>query len=67
MPPIPFFRCAVCRREFDNHEKAALCERAHLSVVSASIKGYGIHQYPYALDVLFSNGETREYRAQDLS
>ena len=59
MPPIHFYRYAICRREFDSHKKAALCERA--------IKGYGIHQYPYALDVLFSNGETREYRAQDLS
>jgi transposase-like protein len=64
--PIPFYRCGVCKREFETHDKAVLCELAHLKVVSATVKGYGIHQYPYTLNVLFSNGETREYVALEI-
>lgn len=64
--PIPFFRCAVCHREFPSLEGAARCEKDHLTAVSAEIKVYGIHKYPYSIDVTFSNGETWEYTAQNM-
>lgn len=64
--PIPFFRCKTCGREFPGVEGAERCERGHLTAVSAAVKVYGIHQYPYSVDVTFSNGETREYVAQNM-
>ena len=66
MPPLVFFRCAVCRREFDNREAAEHCEAEHLTAVSAVVKNYGIHEYPYSVLVTFSNGETREYVADQM-
>lgn len=63
---IPFFRCETCRREFPNREDAERCERGHLKAVSAAVKVYGIHQYPYSVDITFSNGETREYVAHNM-
>lgn len=67
MPPVPFYRCGKCRKEFDSLENAQRCEDAHLTVVSASVKTYSIKAYPYALEVIFSNGETRIYIAEDMS
>jgi len=64
--PLIFFRCEKCRREFPSREAAEKCEAEHLAVVSATVKTHSIHQYPYALEVTFSNGETREYVADNM-
>ena len=64
--PLIFFRCEKCKREFSSREAVERCEAAHLAVVSAKVKSHGIHQYPYAVDVTFSNGETREYVADHM-
>lgn len=64
--PIPFFRCNTCGREFPSCEDAERCEREHLTAVSVTVKVNGIHKYPYSVDVKFSNGETREYVAQNM-
>ena len=66
MSPLVFFRCAICRREFDNREAAEGCEAAHLTAVTATVRQYGIHEYPYSVLVTFSNGETREYVADQM-
>lgn len=60
-----FFRCAKCRREFGSHAEAENCESKHLSVVEAHVKSYGIHPYPYELEVTFNNGEKRVYLADN--
>lgn len=64
--PITFFRCKICGREFSGIDDAECCEREHLTADLAMIKLYGIHKYPYSIDVTFSNGETREYVAYDM-
>lgn len=64
--PIPFYRCEKCRREHDTLEGAEKCEAAHLTVISARVKGYGIYPYPYEVEVVFSNGETRVYLADNM-
>lgn len=64
--PLIFFRCEKCRREFPSREAAEKCEAAHLTAVSAKVKSHGIHPYPYAVEVTFSNGETREYVADNM-
>jgi len=64
--PIPFWRCEKCRREYDTSEKAEKCEAAHLWPVSARVKSYGVHPYPYELEVTFSNGEKRVYLADNM-
>ena len=65
MPPLVFYRCSKCRREFDCREKAQDCEDNHLTVTSARVQGYGVHPYPYAVEVTFSNGEMRIYLAEN--
>ena len=40
-------------------------EVSHLTVVEAHVKGYGIHPYPYELEVTFNNGEKRVYLAEN--
>lgn len=64
--PIPFFRCEKCRREFDSREGAERCEDAHPTPVSAVVAGYGIHPYPYSLEVTFSDGKSRIYNAENM-
>lgn len=64
MPPLVFYRCAVCRREFDSLEQAQGCEDNHLTITEAHVKGYGIHPYPYEIEVTFNNGEKRLYLAE---
>jgi len=64
--PLIFFRCEKCRREFPSREDAEKCEAAHVSAVSVAVKVCGIHEYPYSVDVTFSNGETREYVADHM-
>ena len=63
---LTFYRCEKCRREFTEREDAEACENNHLTVSSARIKGYGIHAYPYEVEITFSNGESREYRAANM-
>ena len=64
--PIPFYRCRICRREFPDMKIAEQCEQAHLEAVSVSIKSYGIHKYPYLLNVTFSDGKILEYSLDKL-
>lgn len=66
MPPIIFYRCCVCKREHAYHEEAVRCEASHLTAVSVSVRNHGIHEYPYSVDVTFSNGQTREYVADHM-
>ena len=63
--PLVFYRCAKCRREYDSSGDAEKCEVEHLTVVEAHVKGYGIHPYPYELEVTFNNGEKRVYLAEN--
>jgi hypothetical protein len=64
--PIPFWRCEKCRREHDSLEKAEACEAGHLIPTSVGVKSYTVRPYPYSLEVLFSDGKTRIYNAEDL-
>lgn len=64
--PLIFFRCEKCRREFPSREAAEKCEAEHLTVISAEAKTHSIHKYPYAVEVTFSDGETREYVADNM-
>lgn len=66
MAPISFYRCSKCKREYQARKDATACEDSHLKVVKAKIKQYSIHQYPYMLEVTFSNGITKEYVADDM-
>jgi hypothetical protein len=61
--PIAFYRCKVCSREHKSHAEAEECENKHLTPVFAKVKCYGIHKFPYSVDVTFSSGETQEYVA----
>ena len=66
MPPIPFWRCGKCRREFDSLAGAEECEAAHLEPVSVTAKRYTVKPHPYQVDVMFTDGKSRVYNAEDL-
>jgi len=51
LTPLIFYRCAKCRREYSSSGDAEKCEAAHLTVVEAHVRGYGIYPYPYELEV----------------
>ena len=61
--PVPFFRCAKCRKEFGTCSEAEACELGHLEVISACSKQYTIGKYPYIIMVTFTDGSTKEYFA----
>ncbi|GHU80737.1 hypothetical protein FACS1894191_6660 [Clostridia bacterium] len=64
--PLTFYRCEKCRREFERREDAERCEAAHLTVLEARVKCYGIHPYPYELEITFNNGATKIYLAETM-
>lgn len=67
MAPLTFYRCPKCKREFDQHDDAVDCERSHLSVKRARAKRYTVGQYPFTVDVTFSNGKTKTYILEDMA
>lgn len=64
--PIPFYRCSKCKKEHKTLEDAFACEDSHLEVSDAKAKTYTIGQYPYILEVTFTNGVKKEYIADDM-
>ena len=66
MLPITFYRCEVCKRDYDNMTDAEKCENGHLTITEARIKHYGIHTHPFELEIVFSNGEKMIYLAEHL-
>jgi len=65
--PLIFFRCRKCKREFNSFQDAKDCEMKHLRPVSVSVVQYTIKDWPYQVEVLFDDGSTRLYNADDLS
>ncbi|MDR0905499.1 MAG: hypothetical protein LBN00_04910 [Oscillospiraceae bacterium] len=65
-PPLIFYRCPKCKREFNVRQEAVQCEAGHLRVVSAREVQYTVKPYPFTVEVAFNNGEKRIYRAEDL-
>lgn len=60
--PIVFYRCEKCYRECATIEDAERCEESHLSLASATIRGYCLTgKLPYSIEVTFNNGDTRLY------
>lgn len=66
MPPIPFFRCEKCRREYDSIGGAEGCEAGHLIPVAVAVGSYSIRPHPYSLEVTFSDGSVRIYNAESM-
>ena len=66
MSPIIHYRCEKCRRDFDNITDAENCENNHLTIKSASVKGYGMYPHPYEIEVIFNNGDSKIYVAEHL-
>ncbi|MDL2327514.1 hypothetical protein LJC64_02490 [Ruminococcaceae bacterium OttesenSCG-928-A11] len=66
MPPVPFWRCEKCHREHGRIEDARQCEAAHLEPVSVTARRYTVKPHPYQVDVLFTDGKSRVYNAEDL-
>lgn len=65
--PLIFYRCARCRREFDKLEDAQTCETSHARVKRARAKQYTVGQYPFTVEVVFSNGQTKVYVLEELA
>ena len=63
MPKV-FYRCVKCNREFNNITDTKNCENSHLKIKKASIKSYGVYPHPYEIEVVFNNGDTRIYLAE---
>lgn len=51
--PIPFWRCAKCRREHDSYDGAEKCEQGHLIPIEVSVKSHSIRPYPIRWRSLF--------------
>ena len=66
MAPLIFYRCAKCRREFNNIADTKKCENGHVKIKEAHIKGYGVHPHPYEIEVVFNNGDKIIYVAEYL-
>ena len=61
-----FFRCSKGRREFDPFESAIACEESHREVVTAKAKQYTVSPYPFMIEVTFTDGDTKDYIADDM-
>ena len=42
------------------------CETGHLAPIAVIVKSYSMKPHPYSVEVIFSNGETKIYNAEDL-
>jgi len=65
--PLVFFKCRKCKREFNNFQDAKNCEMSHLQPVSVRIVQYTIRDWLYQVEVLFDDGSTKLYNAEDMS
>lgn len=65
--PLIFYRCALCKREFDDLDAAKDCEASHAKVKKASAKLYTIGPYPFTIEVQFSDGKTKSYILEDMA
>lgn len=48
-------------------EDAAACELGHKKVKRARAGQYTVHEYPYTVEVTFTDGTTRTYVLDDLA
>ena len=65
--PIPYFRCAKCKKEHPTKKDTYACEDGHLEVAGAKVKQYSsTYQYPYLVEVTFTNGVKKDYYAEEM-
>lgn len=48
-------------------EEAQDCEKSHVRVKRATAKQYTVGQFPFTIDVLFSDGQTKVYVLEDMA
>lgn len=65
MPIIKYY-CIICRREYSSISDAENCENSHRDIKCAVIKNYGIHKYPYELEIEFDDGKIGIYTAHKI-
>ena len=64
--PLTFYRCKKCKREHNDFKDANDCEMTHLEAVSVKNVKYTIRNWPYSVEVTFSDGSKRIYNAEDM-
>ena len=65
MPPLVYYKCAICKMTRDSYEEAARCEKSHLAAVSVKELEYRLGAYPFRVSLVFPDGREREYVIAD--